>query len=60
VIEAELRAFRVKLTPAGNDTFESARERDHDDLVLAMALAVWAGERAAAAIPGGLVAVNWK
>jgi hypothetical protein len=42
----ELGLFRVKVTTAGNETFESWRERDHDDLVLAVALAAWAGERA--------------
>ena len=33
---------------SGNETFESWRERDHDDLVLAVALAAWLGERWAA------------
>ena len=37
----ELETFQVKLTQAGNETFESWRERDHDDLVLAVALACW-------------------
>jgi hypothetical protein len=41
----ELQTFRVKITAALNETFESWRERDHDDLVLATALACWAGER---------------
>jgi hypothetical protein len=36
----ELLAFRVKLTAAGNETFEAWRERDHDDLVFAVAMAV--------------------
>jgi hypothetical protein len=40
----ELMAFRVKITAAMNETFESWRERDHDDLVLAVALAAWAAE----------------
>jgi hypothetical protein len=44
VLAQELRAFRVKVTAAGNETFESWREPDHDDLVLAVALAVWWGE----------------
>jgi hypothetical protein len=30
----EAQAFSVKITPAGNETFESWRESDHDDLVL--------------------------
>lgn len=37
----ELEAFRVKVTPDRNETFASWREKDHDDLVLATALAVW-------------------
>jgi len=41
----ELLAFKVKVTTAGNETFEAWRERDHDDLVLATALAVWVGEK---------------
>jgi len=40
----ELLAFRVKITEPANETFESWRERDHDDLVLAVALAVWLAE----------------
>jgi hypothetical protein len=40
----ELGTFQVKLTAAGNETFESWREADHDDLVLAVALAAWAAE----------------
>jgi hypothetical protein len=41
----ELLAFKVKITTAANETFESWRERDHDDLLFAMAMAVWLGER---------------
>jgi hypothetical protein len=41
----ELTTFRVRVTAAGNETFESWRERDHDDLVLAVALAAWLAER---------------
>ncbi len=41
---AELLAFRAKVTIAGHDTFEALRERDHDDLVLAVALACWYAE----------------
>lgn len=41
----ELLAFRVKITVAANETFEAWRERDHDDLVLAVALACWGGEQ---------------
>jgi hypothetical protein len=41
----ELRTFRVKITSAGNETFEAWRERDHDDLVLALAIALWYADR---------------
>lgn len=44
-LRAELRAFRVKVTANQNESFESWREADHDDLVLGAAMAIWAGER---------------
>jgi len=44
VLVRELEAFRVKVTAAGNETFEAWRERDHDDLVLAVAMAAWIAE----------------
>lgn len=47
VLIDELRAFTVKTTAAGNETFAALRERDHDDLVLAAALGVWAAEKRA-------------
>jgi hypothetical protein len=43
-LTAELKKFSAKITPAGNETYSSWRERDHDDLVLAVALACWASE----------------
>ena len=43
-LQKELAAFRVKITAAANETFEAWRERDHDDMVLAVALAAWLGE----------------
>lgn len=46
----ELRAFQVRITAAANETFGAAAGR-HDDLVLALALAVWAGERLTTAFP---------
>ncbi len=42
VLTTELRAFRSKVTPARNESYASWREKDHDDLVLA--LAIWYGE----------------
>lgn len=42
----ELRSFRVKVSTAtGNETFEAWREKDHDDLVLAVAMPCWLAER---------------
>jgi hypothetical protein len=40
VLANELERFRVKVTPDRNEVFESWRERDSDDLVLALALAL--------------------
>lgn len=37
----ELETFRVKVTPDRNEVFETWREKDHDDLVLALAMAAW-------------------
>lgn len=46
LLEKELRAFRVKVKAStGNETFEALRESDHDDMVLACAIAAWIGER---------------
>jgi hypothetical protein len=44
LLAQELRQFRMK-PPAGAETVETWRERPHDDLVLAVALACWLGER---------------
>lgn len=42
----ELMSFKVKITENANDTYGSWREGTHDDLVLAVALAAWWGQRA--------------
>lgn len=39
----ELQNFQVKITDAANDVYGAWREGSHDDLVLAAALALWAG-----------------
>jgi hypothetical protein len=44
-LAGELRAFSVKFTPGGRDVYGVWREGQHDDLVLALALACWWGER---------------
>jgi hypothetical protein len=42
----ELLAFRVKIDPTtAHDSYGSWREGTHDDLVLALAVAAWYGER---------------
>lgn len=43
-LEDELSNFRVKIATGGNETFEG-RSGVHDDLVLALAIAVWAAEK---------------
>lgn len=43
-LKDEMLNFKVKVSLAGNESFEAWRERDHDDLVLAVALACWVGE----------------
>ena len=50
VLVKEMLAFRAKLTPSGNVTYgvpdtSDWRNGTHDDLVLAVALAIWAAER---------------
>jgi hypothetical protein len=39
-----MQNFKAKITASANETFEAWREGQHDDLVLAVALAVWGGE----------------
>jgi hypothetical protein len=41
----ELLNFQVKVTRAAYETFGSSGEGQHDDLVLALALALWSAER---------------
>lgn len=45
VFKSELLSFRVKLTQNAHDTYGAWREGEHDDLVLAVALACWWAER---------------
>jgi hypothetical protein len=45
ILVDEMMDFRVKVTTATENTVESWRERDHDDLVLALAVAAWLAER---------------
>jgi hypothetical protein len=41
----ELQGFQMKITLAGHDSYGAWREGTHDDLVLALAVALWCGER---------------
>ena len=41
----ELLNFKVKINIRGHDSYEAWREGVHDDLVLAVALAAWYGQR---------------
>ena len=43
-LRAELRDFRVRTTKSAQETYE-AREGQHDDLVLALAVALFVGEQ---------------
>jgi hypothetical protein len=52
VLQAELVNFRQKIDPqTAHDSYSAWRERDHDDLVLALALAAWLGERLGSQAP---------
>jgi hypothetical protein len=46
-LKQELGNFSVKITEALNETYEAWRSNQHDDLVLAVALAAWAAEHLA-------------
>ena len=46
ILQSELLNFRVKIDPrTAHESYSSWRERDHDDLVIAVALALWLSER---------------
>ena len=45
----EMQSFTMKTTAKDSDTYEALMEKDHDDLVLALAMAIWYAERAAPA-----------
>jgi hypothetical protein len=48
----ELETFKAKVTLAQAETLEDWRERPHDDLVLALAIAAWLGEKALPGLDG--------
>jgi hypothetical protein len=46
VLAREMATFKVKINVAtGSESFEAWRERDHDDLILSVALACWYASR---------------
>jgi hypothetical protein len=51
VLAGELSAFQVRAPTAAADLVECWRERPHDDLVLAVGLACWLGEREGPILP---------
>lgn len=52
----EMLAFKVTISATGHDSFGNDwRENPHDDMVLAVALAAWAGETIAARKPRFLI-----
>jgi hypothetical protein len=45
ILSRELQNFTVKITDSANDVYGAWREGTHDDLVLAVALALWCANR---------------
>jgi hypothetical protein len=45
VLRSELGTFKAIISTSGNTQFEAHRPRDHDDLVLAVALACWQAQK---------------
>jgi ribonuclease D len=47
ILQQEMLNFKQKIDPiTAHDSYSAWREQDHDDLVLAVALAAWRGEQA--------------
>jgi len=44
VLKSELQGFKAEITASGHDTYEAWRDGEHDDLVLALAMACWFAE----------------
>lgn len=45
LLAREMQNFRAKISTSGHDTYEAWREADHDDLVLACAMACWLADQ---------------
>lgn len=55
----ELRNFKVRINRrTRRETYEAGKQSVHDDLVLAVALACWAGERGAGAEMTAIATLN--
>jgi hypothetical protein len=54
ILKKELANFKVKISPAGNELYEAWRKGEHDDLVLAIAIAAWVGENTCATWDGSV------
>lgn len=55
----ELLAYKVKITDSGRDVYGAWREGQHDDLILATAMAVWLGEQTPAVMLPLSVRARW-
>jgi hypothetical protein len=44
-LQDEMLGFKIKVDRSGKEDLQAWREGSHDDLVLAVATAAWAGER---------------
>jgi hypothetical protein len=59
VLEQELADVRVKITAGGREQYGAWREGQHDDLVLAVALACWGAEQRYRKPPAGTTEGYW-
>lgn len=55
----ELRNFKMKISRNGHDSYEHWREGDHDDLVLAVCLAMWYMKDAGNIVEGSM-GMAWR
>jgi hypothetical protein len=61
VLSGEMLNFKVKINQStAHDSYSAWREEDHDDLLLAVAMAAWYGERARRSFKVPSVASTWR